>query len=393
MERLREAKRTDHLARRLAAWLARCGDVLDSTLQEDVSPYLHEWDNIGTALAWSLNAASQDDRVLGARILVGLADLWDNASRHDEHLRWVALALEGLDESRHPIIVAKLLRWLLMRTQFQAGALDLAPRAIRLAERAGDLPELARLHSHLMRIYAVHDRLEEAERSAAIAAKLHREVGLEASPISVLFLLDRVDLRVRQGRFDDARADANEAEAKALAIAGCAGNVPKCNYRRAQIEYAAGNATEALIHIEALQGSEFLSQTDSRFVMLRWLTVLHLLLGHLNEALPPLCEMLLIVRDSESIDHTELEFAALACALGGNAIASARILGFVRAWEERAQPVRARARKDAYELLCNSLRQQLDEHELERSARAGAFLTHAHVVDEALAALELQHST
>jgi transcriptional regulator with XRE-family HTH domain len=112
-----------------------------------------------------------------------------------------------------------------------------------------------------------------------------------------------------------------------------------------------------------------------------------LLLGDVEGAVEPLLAYLREMRGNESFTHGELEYAALALALRGQAIAAARLLGRVRSIEQRAPFERGGARQDAYDLLISLLRQQLSDKAMEKAVDAGALLGPDQAIDEALTAL------
>lgn len=387
LDRLRGAGRYDDLARRAATWLAACCETsdLNDMRNEDIARYLLEMDNIRSALAWSLDSPSPDNRALGGRIISGFADLWTAACLNAEHRRWVENALERIDESRFPLVVARLLRCLLHRSQYSGTVLEVAARATRAAERSGDWSELTTLHCLLTGIYASCRCFDDAERSAAIVADLHREASAQDSKLYAAFLSNRSFLRMQQGRLEEARADAIAAGAMARALGDEFGITENC-FRLINIEYASGNCASALDYAERVRNSNLGIREDIQFRALKSIAGLRLLSGDLEGAQECVRQLLLFRRNE--IDNVELEYAALSLVLNGSAVTAARILGFVRAWEERTRPHRLLARKDAHDLLCSSLREHLSEAELEAAAHVGAFLTYAQAVDEALAALD-----
>jgi tetratricopeptide (TPR) repeat protein len=199
---------------------------------------------------------------------------------------------------------------------------------------------------------------------------------------NVLFARSR--LRMRQGRLDDARSNIESAASIALGR-GHRYLVCYTDLGRADIEYAAGNKRLALEYVERVMESEFAHDALIAAYALSRVTTLRLQLGDVESAVESVCAWLKGGNDDST--HTELEHAALALALLRNPIAAARLLGFVRALEQRAPFSRTAMRQGAHDMLLSSLRQQLDDEAIASACRDGAWLTADEAVAEALAAL------
>jgi predicted ATPase len=391
LERLHEAGTYDDVARRHARWLADIATEIQATFTylsaEQAAELLPELDNVRAAIAWSLGAELEDDRVLAPEILSGLSGLWDRMGRVGEHRRLVEAALERIDERRHPLAVADLLRDRIMRAWQEPNFLDLIDRGFAVSERSGD--PLARVRQLVVaaQAFTLRRMPEKAETSIERAAALSIANDMQDSMLHANVLFARARLRTQQGRFDDARSDCQGAERIALVHGHRSFVICYVYAGRADIEYAAGNKRLALEYAERMMESEFATDAEVATLALGRVTSLRLQLGDAKGAVEPLCTWLKLLRENEDSTRVDVEYAALALALLRNPTAAARLLGCVRAQEERAPCNRHKMRQDAYEMLCSSLRQQLDDDAIAAAAAGGARLTSDEAAAEALAAL------
>ena len=397
LERLREADRYTSVARRHAQWLAALADDIESKYAElppeRAVELLRDFDNIRTAIAWSLSAASQNDRALAGHILVGLYDVWTIIGQFREHRQLVETALASIDESCHPLVVSSLLRTLIIHAKYERTALDAIERAVRLCEKSGNQFALAKLHIVLTDVFARHGMFSDAENSADCASKLLAAERMHESMFHVALLVNRAQLRTQQGRLDDARADIAAAEATALAIGDRRFVINYIYIHRAEIEYAAGDKLLALEFAQRMTDNEFACEEPVAVMAYNRIACLQLLLGDVDGAMQALRQLLLHTRGNELFTCPELEYAALALALRGNGLAAARTLGCVRVLEERMHVRRSAARQDAYELLCSMLKQQLSDEAIAIATADGARLTPEEAIAEALGALDSDPNT
>ena len=392
LERLQEAGQYEEVARHHARWLAAVAEDVENTTAylsaERAAELLPDFDNVRAAIAWSLSAARQEDRVFSVQILTGLLGLWDRVGRRREHRRMIDTALERIDEEQNPLAASYLLRDLLMRAQQERSALDIIDRALPLCERSGDQLAMAKLLLVAAQILALHCRLETSEAFMERASTSFIAAGLQRSMLFAALLFSRSQLRVQQGRIDDARIDIDGAEKIALANGDRYYVVCFTYVRRAEIEYAAGNKRLALECVERMLQSEFASDGQVAMLALGRIPNLRLQLGDVEGAIQPLCEWLQGMRGNEGFTHGELEFAALALALKRKPIAAARLLGRVRAIEELAPFARSAMRQGGYDMLLSSLHQQLDDDAIAAVIAEGARLTGDEAVTEALDGLQ-----
>jgi tetratricopeptide (TPR) repeat protein len=393
LNRLRETGKEADASRRHAHWLATIGEGMyhryEVTRHEESAQLLPEIDNIRSAIAWSLNAASQDDRGFAGRIMVGCSSVWEVTGGLREHRRWIETALERTDEAHHPRVVARLLRDLIVRAHYETATLALIDRSVALYDRIGDPRDLVEFHSVLVSAYAWHGKFAEAERSAERAlAVIATERTLSSMQYAGL-LMSRSTLRRLQGRYDDARTDLLAAEAVAQSLANQYFVISQCWPRLSHVEYAAGNVQRALEIAEGMLTSELGSVALVAQQALRIVGSLRLLLGDVDGAVESARELLNHARYSDMCLNYACDYAAAVAALRGHAMAAARLVGFVRVREERAGFRPGLVRKAADDLLRSTLARQLSEDVITSASAEGTRLTEEEAIVEARAALDL----
>jgi tetratricopeptide (TPR) repeat protein len=391
LERLREAGNYDRAARSHTRWLAAIAEDVETRSAylsaERAAELLIELHNIHAAVAWSLGAEREDDRLYAAQILTSLGGLWDRVGGHGEHRRLIETALERIGEQRYPLTVSDLLRERIACAWQEPATLDLIDHGLSASEKSGDSQALIKMLVVASQVLTQHRVLEKAETCIEGALALSIANGLDRSMLHVHVLFARSQLRRQQGRIDDARRDVEDAERIALAHGERSFVVCYVYVNRADLEYEAGNKRLALEYVERIMESEFASDAHVAALALSRLANLRLQLGDVESAVEPLRAWSKLLRENEDPTRADLEYAALALALLRNPIAAARLLGCVRVREERAPVNRYKMRQDAYDMLWSSLRQQLDEEAIATAAADGARLTGDEAVAEALAAL------
>jgi predicted ATPase len=395
-ERLREAEREEFAFRSHAAWLAALADEMYEKYPSQMSieastAVLPELDNVRAAVDWSLNAPLPADRVFAGRILIGLYSLSDVTNGRREHQRLVEIALERIDETNHPGVVASLLLVFIMRAHLESAALDAIDRAIPLFERNGDPRALVRLHTVLACVLAEHGKFAEAEQSAEQALTLMSAEQMEHSMIRASLMVNRCLSRILQGRLDDARADIAEAERVALSYFDDRYFVVcRCDPRVMQIEFERGNIRRALEIAEHMLRGEFGWVPEVALQALAGAVNLQLLLGDVDAAADSTKELLGRMRPTMSSSYPPCEYAASVAAMRGHGHIAARLLGFLGALEERIHFRRSNLRQATYEALRALLARQLDENAFAVELAAGSRLTPETVIAEAYAALQLE---
>ena len=394
LKRLRETGKETAAARRLAQWLASFAEETYHDYElpqpEATARLLPEIDNIRSAITWSLNAASHDDRSLAGRIIASCSSVWERVGGRREGRRWTEKALERVDEAHHPAVVARLIRNLAAGTLFETATVAIIERAVPLFDRIGDLRELVDFHAVLVAAYAWHGKFAEAERSAERAFEVLATEPTLSPMLHARLLVSRSTLRRLQGRYDDARADLLAAEALAQPLAHRYFVISECWPRLSQVEYAAGNVQRALEIAENMVTSEHGSVPFVAQQALRIIGGLRLLLGDVDGASESARELLDHARQHDLSFNYACEYAAGVAALRGNPVAAARIMGFVQAREEGAGFRRGRVRQDADDLLRSSLARQLSEAAIASATAEGARLTEEEALVQARAALDLE---
>ena len=392
MNRLRETGRETDASRSHAQWLAKIGDEIyhryDVMRPEDAARLLPEIDNIRCAITWSLAGPSQDDRAAAGSIIVGCSSAWEATGSLEEHQRWIEMALERTDEAHHPRIVAHLLRDLIARRFYEAATVALIQRAVPLYDRIGNPRDILDFHSALVSAYAWHGKFAEAERSAdRAAAVIAAEPTLSSMQYATL-LMHRSTLRRLQVRYDDARADLLAAAAVGQSRGDRAFVICHCWPRLSHVEFATGNVERALEIAEGMLTSELGSESMVAEQSLRIVGSLRLLLGDVDGAAEAVRELLEHTRHNNMCLNYACDYAAAVAALRGHATAAARLLGFVRAREERAGFRPGLVRKAADELLRSTLARQLTEDVIASVGAEGSRLTQDQAIVEARTALD-----
>lgn len=395
-ERLRESGREESALRRRAAWLALVADDMyekyPAEMPIEVSAALvRELDNVRAAVTWSLKAPLSADRSFAGRILSGLYNLSDVTGGRLEHRQLVETALECIDESDHPKVVANLLLAFIMRAHLEDVVLDAIDRAIPLFERNGDRQALLRLQIVLSCAFAEHGKFAEAERSAEEAFTLMRAERLESSMLRASLMANRCLSRILQGRFDEALSDVAEAERVALTYFDDRYFVvSRCDPRVVQIEFERGNLARALEITQRMLSGEYGWVHEVALQAVSGAVNLQLLLGDVAAAAASTNDLLSRTRPTTSSSYAACEYAASVAAMRGHPRSAARLLGFVGAVEERIGFRRMNMRQATYEALRALLERQLDERTFSAELAAGSGLTPEAAIADARAALRLE---
>ena len=390
LQRLRETDGYTAVARRHAQLFAR---VADEYRYAEMSPelareLLPDIDNVRSAIAWSLNASAQDDRIYAGRIISAFDALWTYIGRPREYRQLLNEAIERIEESRDPLTVCRLLCSFINQAGREPVALGAVDRAVRLSEQCGDLRVKAELYIILTFTLQVHGMLMEADRWAQRAADLMKSEQLQVTSLHLSFLANRHELRMTQGRFEDARTDLAAAEALALAHGANYFVACHCYSRYSTLEYALGNKRLALEFAERMMASEFRTTSHVALGGLERLAMLRLDCGDVDGAVQPLREWLLLRPMEEFPTRGPLEIAALFLALRGRSHDAAKLIGSVHEVERRTHFRRNRMRENAHNRLCSLLQEQLSPEALAAAEAEGARLKPEQAQTEALAALK-----
>lgn len=390
LQQLQETARHTAVARRHAQRFAQVSDEFDdreAASTKNVGRFLPDFDNIRNAIAWSLDSAEQEDRACAGRMLTGFSTLWEYLGRKQEFRELLAVALQRLDEARYPSLVSSLLMDFMLRATREPASVGMPERAIRLTDQFGSKRDQLSLHIALTYILEVHGDVDGAERSAQRAYDLLVSERLQDSTLFISFLLNRHELRMSQGRFDDARADLAQAETRAYALGEHFLVVCHCYSRRSTLEYAVGNKELALDFAERMMSSEFRDNPYVAQCGLERIAILRLESGDIDAAVQPLRDLIRLMPMNDTMTHSALEMAALYLALRSRMREAATLLGFARTI--MGQLTSRRFMKQAlYDRLSTILHEHLSRESLEAAESEGARWGPGEGRRKALAALE-----
>jgi predicted ATPase len=376
------------VARRHAGWLAEMGDRFpDRSMQfEAFTELAPELENARAAVAWALKSPHDADRVLGGRIIAGLRELWAMSGRRSELRNLSVSSIALIDERKNPAVAAKMLHGYIVSAFNEPDALAMIERAIPLFDLIGDARAIIALHSSLTFIFAFRGLIAEAHRSAERVDALFAAQASRMSREYVGFLYSRATLSEIEGRFDEARADVETAEAIASALDYKIFINSKLKLRLIFIEFGAGNMRRAVEIGHEMLASEHGTNPDIVLNARQCLLLLHLLLGEADAAAAEARAVLSVARSDESLI---VEYVAAIAALRGHPHVAARLMGFIDALLTRVPGNRDALQQRAWELLCTSVAKQLHPDVIALLRTEGASLSAQAASAEALAALAL----
>jgi len=351
-ERLKAAGEVAFFSERHAEWIAAFADWVDASraafperrLRTKVDP---ELENARAALTWALEQKTEAGAVLAGRIVGGLRTIWLTSGRRAECHRWATAVLEIIDEQRHPRIVAPLLR-ALVQTADGAELFALAERATLVFEKIGDRLGIAMLQSHVSTMRRRRGFIDEAEVAIEKAGAIFAAGDLPRLIPYVVFLQNRLVLRIDQVRYAEARADLEEATAilkslgdeDALWLQGL----------RADLAFVVGEGDAAIGILEdpierALKLG--VSRASHLHDMHVYLAIYRVLAGHDDAEYRTGREALLRATTFTADDYRIMTIRAMAllAAVRGQAPRAARLLGCIE-----ASLVRAMSGDDFYPL-------------------------------------------
>jgi predicted ATPase/DNA-binding XRE family transcriptional regulator len=388
LAQLDEAGESRHFRYRHAQWFADAADRANAlTLTVPALTWLDElwpdFDNIRSALDWTLHGADDDTALLGARIIFGFRAVWFFMGQHSECRKWAQTALGCIDAHSDPLMAARLLSILRLCSEGGAEALAAAERAVVLFEQAGDKADLAQMNAHLVLEYARRLRFADAENAAERAREILVEQKLQNSLRFCWLLLNRSLLRAYTGRFEEARLDVSSAEEFASAIEDQMLLVHACWTTSAEIELIADNAVRAAELAEKVLSADIEPPMGGLAEMsgLSLLAKARFLLGQREEAKESL------TRARFALPRLSSEGILVLAAVGADArgsLAAARLLGFGDEWSHRTEQPLSKTDAKIRAMLASTLAAQLPGGVLERARAAGAELTLKEATDLAL---------
>ena len=390
LEKLAASGERDVIARSHAQWMASFADRVDKTYQ--VEPR-HGWmikvepelNNARVALEWALRPGG--DAILAGRIAGGLGGMWRIAGLETERRKWVAAALERVDEEEHPAVAARLLRALAGSLNGHA-RIETSRRALHLCERIGDRLGAAGcwtgLGYGLMQTGEAEQGLEAIDRACAI----YREENRQASLGFAALLIDRSSVLRALGRLNEALADLCEAQGLAVLLndetilAGVESAL-------AEVEFEAGNVPEALRRAQvALSTARRSGVTYREMNLLCQIACFLLVSGDVEAARVCAQEALTAALAREpQVAIIAIHHLAAIAALHAMPQRAARLLGYVeRGYERETYEVREPTVQRSYEILVAALREQLSERELAGLVEQGASMQEDIAAREAMLA-------
>jgi predicted ATPase len=361
LTKLSEASETEPIARANLCWLATIADRGHDLYSNMSSDRWHgefgaELDNIRSALDWAVNHGTDDDALLGARIVGGLRGLWTATDRHGECHRWTAEFIDRVDESRYPVIASRLLT---AHIQVSRGAavFDAAERAVPVFEGVGDALSLISLHAHVAWFYSRASRFAEAEQSVERAFALADTEGIQRSRRYVDLLEIRAAVRARARRTDEARKDLSDAAQLRSVVGG--GDARNLNLSwSAYIEFVDGNVERSAELYEACV-NHYRMHSGNPAVILHQLAGVRLALGDLDRAESAVREALELAGFESHIVWAAIWHLAAVAALRGHPGPAGRLFGFALATSDLSKPLEDPIERSSYDILMASLHEQL----------------------------------
>ena len=344
-------------ARRHAEWVVQIAKRIPKNKHREVFTELTpDLQNARAALAWALDAPSENDRAFAARIVSAWSDVW-RMNGFDGELRTASrAALARLDDQRDPEVAADLLQTYITSYYDKPDVLDAVRRAIPLIDRVGSAREIMRLHSTLTSIFSQLGRFADARRSAARVEALAAANRTQMSNDYAGFLYNRSMLHEAEGRIESARSDIAAAEAIAIALDNQAFITRWLKPRLIFVECLAGNTHRAIEIAHEIVASEDGALPEIACRAYQHLACLHLLVGETDAAAAAASAVL----EGPQADETlVVQYVAAIAALRGYPHEAARLMGFVDHIVESDPGRRDALQRRAWDILCASLAEQL----------------------------------
>jgi predicted ATPase/class 3 adenylate cyclase len=350
----------------ILAWLAR------------VEPDL---DNYRAALDWTLK--QNNDAALGASIAGELDRLWAARGLAVEGRYWLRLAIERLNESDQPRLVALAwlnLAWLVAgKHKYEASA-----HALKIYESLGDVRGANRARRTLAGALYQLGRVDEAVEMNLHALAALREAGYEFD--AALCVAQQAILEEIRGDFRAGR----ELGAQAISLFDALGYEQGASSTRgnlALLEFADGHPDRALtLTNEALEFHQQLNHAEFIATGYTNAAVYRIALGDFTGARTAAREGLRVARlvQVSLLSASALQHLALLAALESDAQNAARLTGYVEARFKELDMEREITEKWSYEKLLAALRERLSDTAIAAFGREGAAWSEDRAVEEAL---------
>lgn len=381
LQRLDDEGERDRFLHRHAQWFAEAADrgsalTMGMPVLTFIDDLWADFDDVRSALDWSIKSADAAAALLGARIIYGFRGVWFYSGQHSECRSWAQALLPCIDERSSPLAAARVLYLLRLCSDGGPAALAAGERSLALFEQAGDRADLAHMNSQLVAEYTRQQRLPDAENAAKRALALHVELKLQKSLRFCWLLVHRALLSAYSGRFAEARLDLAAAEDLASSLGDHMFVVYPCWTRSAEVELIADNAERAAEIAEKILSADIEPPMGGIAAMsgLSVLAKAHVLLGRRHAARESGKELLTRARFTLPRLSSEAILVLAAAGANASALIAARLLGFTDEWCRRSEqplsPPDARIRTT----LVAALTAQLASDALERARAAGAEL-------------------
>jgi predicted ATPase/class 3 adenylate cyclase len=389
LEKLAASGEQHEIVRRHAHWMADFVDRSEATYHN--TPRLQwlpsveaELDNARAAMSWTLG--ERGDPTLAARIAGGLRPLWNDAGFVGEGRRWLAAALERVDEIEDRLILARL--WHAFAF-FSVGKqrVEAAKRALELSEQIRDPLKVAASLGILAEGYRMMGRMDEAEAAIDRAMALYRELGKTRSKAYAVALDSRALLLHARGEIGEAR----ELYVEAVALYESLGDEERAMTPRmylADLEFRAGNVRHALSISSKAIGFFEARRNVIREANARANTAAYrLALGDIDEVEREARISLTLCQHLQSPQMTAvaLEHLANVAAARGDLRRAAQLSGYINEWYRHEALEREWTERQCYERLSRVLQAGLKEEQLAQYAAEGAKFSENEAISEALA--------
>jgi tetratricopeptide (TPR) repeat protein len=309
------------------------------------------------------------------------------SGRRAECRRWVNAVLEQIDDRDHPRVVAPLLR-ALIQTATGPEVLALAERATSVFESIGDRLGVALLQSHVAMMRRRHGFIEEANAAIERASTIFAVGDLPRLMPYTAFLHNRIEVRLEQGRYEEALADIEDG----IAILQSLGDGDALLFRalRAELDFIMGETEAAISRLEdTIERSLKASSPYARLMQELYakLAIYRIFAGLDDSAYQAgrqAIQMTKNVGDESRI--IALYAMALLAASRGQAPRAARLLGALDARFAdmyRVEAFSGHVQRRSHALLAEMLRRALAPEELEMFTAGGRSMTFDMAVAEA----------
>jgi predicted ATPase/class 3 adenylate cyclase len=386
LEKLSASGERDTLARRHAEYFRNQAEAADEcygtgSIYAWMAQVETDLDNYRAALEWALTQGK--DPVLGGAIAGALGQKWFNGGLTAEGSYWIVPALERINESEAPQVVARLL---LAFSNLSSGKrkYETAERSLQLYQALGDGRLAARARFALAYGLYQMGRMEEAEEENACALTAAREWGDKPNAAHGLNL--QASIGVERG---DLRGGC-DLFAQALAIFEAFGSelgIALVQINMAETEFAEGRPEDALHWGSKALETQLRGKNEINIaISYANIAAYRIALGNLAGARESAREGLRRARQAgtEIYVAIALQHLALILSLTDDSRRAAQLLGYVDAQYKVLGVERETTEKWGYDKLMATLREKLSDAEIEKLAAEGATWSEDQAVEEAL---------